>query len=94
MYGFEYKQTLISLMKKLIRTSSVNSCLIQTQNKFLLSLYLIFILYKHKIYLTAQDSKFKNAYAMLLAFENDEKLSHDDVDLLLIGLIATNLFYA
>ena len=50
--------------------------------------------YKHKIYLTAQDSKFKNAYAMLLAFENDEKLSHDDVDLLLIGLITTNLFYA
>ena len=29
-----------------------------------------------------------------IEFENDEKLSHDDVDLLLIGLIATNLFYA
>lgn len=49
--------------------------------------------YKHKIYLTAQNSKFKNAYAMLLAFENDEKLTHDDMDLLLIGLIVENLFY-
>ena len=49
--------------------------------------------YKHKIYLTAKDSKFKNAYAMLLAFENNEKLSHDEMDLLLIGLITENLFY-
>jgi CRISPR-associated protein Csh1 len=49
--------------------------------------------YKHKIYLTAKDSKFKNAYAMLLAFDSNEKLSHDEMDLLLIGLITENLFF-
>jgi CRISPR-associated protein Csh1 len=49
--------------------------------------------YKHKIYLTGKDSKFKNAYAMLLAFENEVKFTHDDIDLLLIGLITENLFY-
>jgi CRISPR-associated protein Csh1 len=49
--------------------------------------------YKHKISLTAKDSKFKNGYAMLLAFEDGEKFTHDDMDLLLIGLITENIFY-
>lgn len=49
--------------------------------------------YKHKLNLVSKTSKFKNAYSMLLAFEDNEKISHDDVDVLLIGLMTDNIFY-
>jgi CRISPR-associated protein Csh1 len=49
--------------------------------------------YKHKLNLISKTSKFKNAYSMLLAFEDNEKISHDDIDALLIGLMTDNIFY-
>ena len=30
---------------------------------------------------------------MLLAFEGNDKISHDDIDVLLIGLMTDNIFY-
>ena len=49
--------------------------------------------YKHKLNLVSQNSKFKNAYAMLSAFEDSEKISHDDIDVFLIGLMTDNIIY-
>ncbi|AHJ12407.1 hypothetical protein [Sulfurospirillum multivorans] len=49
--------------------------------------------YKHKLNLVSKNSKFKNAYSMLLAFEDNEKINHDDIDVLLIGLMTDNIFY-
>jgi CRISPR-associated protein Csh1 len=48
--------------------------------------------YKHKIYLTTNKSKFKNALALLIAFDENSKLSYQDMDLFLIGLVSENIF--
>ena len=49
--------------------------------------------YKHKIYLTTDKSKFKNALAMSIAYEEDRKLTHKEMDIFLIGLVSDNIFY-
>ena len=49
--------------------------------------------YKHKIYLTTDKSKFKNALAMSIAYDEDRKLTHQEMDIFLIGLVSDNVFY-
>ena len=49
--------------------------------------------YKHKIYLTTDKSKFKNALSMLLAYEDEKKLTQKEMDIFLIGLVSDNIFY-
>jgi CRISPR-associated protein Csh1 len=49
--------------------------------------------YKHKIYLTTDKSKFKRALTMSIAYDEDKKLTHQDMDIFLIGLVSDNLFY-
>jgi CRISPR-associated protein Csh1 len=48
--------------------------------------------YKHKIYLTTDRSKFKNALALSIAYNEDGKLTHQEIDVFLIGLISDNIF--
>jgi CRISPR-associated protein Csh1 len=50
--------------------------------------------YKHKIYLTTKKSKFKNALALSIGYEGEEKLTHNEMDVFLIGLISKNIFYS
>jgi len=49
--------------------------------------------YKHKIYLTTDKSKFKNALALSIAYDEDGKLTHQEMDIFLIGLVSDNVFY-
>jgi len=49
--------------------------------------------YKHKIYLTTDKSKFKNALTMSIAYDEEKKLTHQEMDIFLIGLVSDNIFY-
>jgi len=49
--------------------------------------------YKHKINLISGSSKFKNALALSIAYNEDRKLSYKEMDIFLIGLVSDNIFY-
>jgi len=49
--------------------------------------------YKHKINLISNKSKFKNALTKFFAYEKEKKLTHTEMDVLLIGLVSDNIFY-
>lgn len=49
--------------------------------------------YKHKLYLIGENLKFKNAMAILLAYENKNTFTNTDLDTLLIGLISDNILF-
>ena len=48
----------------------------------------LFFKYKHEIYLNSP--KFNNALALVMAYENDEKIKKDKV---LVGILTENIFY-
>ena len=49
--------------------------------------------YKHKLYLVGENLKFKNAIAILLAYDKELKFSNEDLDALLIGLVSENILF-
>jgi len=49
--------------------------------------------YKHKVNLKVLKSKIKNALTLILAYDEDKKLTHQEMDIFLIGLVSDNIFY-